>query len=270
MDDDPQQQRQAPTSNDYAIAKALSELEEQNYSQYTPKKRRRGQPFRCIICLEDDLESFKGYTLSNCHHRFCISCLTSLVKSSTPTTSITPSMGITCPQVNCSNTLSLGDIQYIFRNDPSAWNQYSETASMAFLERQVAAAEGGDMRRCPTGRCNYIFIHDEAGHRHFDCPLCHASFCLQCDANEGRVGPAHVGLSCAERREQLRQEAEERRKMEEWKVQNTQADARFQELMTKEGSQGITRPCPKCKQLITKNGGCNHMTCVCGHNYNWS
>ncbi|KAL3936815.1 MAG: hypothetical protein SGBAC_007948 [Bacillariaceae sp.] len=28
--------------------------------------------------------------------------------------------------------------------------------------------------------------------------------------------------------------------------------------------------CPKCKLLITKNGGCDHMTCICGTAFNWS
>ncbi|CAJ1932685.1 unnamed protein product [Cylindrotheca closterium] len=27
--------------------------------------------------------------------------------------------------------------------------------------------------------------------------------------------------------------------------------------------------CPKCKMLITKSGGCDHMTCVCGTEFNW-
>jgi len=28
--------------------------------------------------------------------------------------------------------------------------------------------------------------------------------------------------------------------------------------------------CPSCNALIEKNGGCDHMTCRCGHSFNWS
>ena len=29
------------------------------------------------------------------------------------------------------------------------------------------------------------------------------------------------------------------------------------------------RRCPGCKMVISKGDGCNHMTCVCGHSFNW-
>merc|ERR1711879_1118705 len=36
---------------------------------------------------------------------------------------------------------------------------------------------------------------------------------------------------------------------------------------------GNTKPCPKCKNPIEKNGGCMHMTCRppggCGHEFCW-
>eukprot|EP00932_Pfiesteria_piscicida_P011540 SRR837773.22719.p2 GENE.SRR837773.22719~~SRR837773.22719.p2 ORF type:complete len:296 (+),score=29.81 SRR837773.22719:61-888(+) len=28
--------------------------------------------------------------------------------------------------------------------------------------------------------------------------------------------------------------------------------------------------CPRCRASIEKNGGCDHMRCRCGHNFNWS
>jgi ariadne-1 len=30
-----------------------------------------------------------------------------------------------------------------------------------------------------------------------------------------------------------------------------------------------TRKCPKCHRFIEKNGGCNHMTCLCSHEICW-
>lgn len=31
-----------------------------------------------------------------------------------------------------------------------------------------------------------------------------------------------------------------------------------------------TKRCPQCSIFIEKNGGCDHMTCVCGHEFWWS
>eukprot|EP00746_Dinoflagellata_sp_MGD_P127913 gnl/MRDRNA2_/MRDRNA2_62390_c0_seq1.p1 gnl/MRDRNA2_/MRDRNA2_62390_c0~~gnl/MRDRNA2_/MRDRNA2_62390_c0_seq1.p1 ORF type:complete len:362 (+),score=47.74 gnl/MRDRNA2_/MRDRNA2_62390_c0_seq1:82-1167(+) len=33
---------------------------------------------------------------------------------------------------------------------------------------------------------------------------------------------------------------------------------------------GHMKCCPSCNALIEKNGGCDHMTCRCGHTFNWS
>ena len=71
-------------------------------------------------------------------------------------------------------------------------------------------------------------------------------------------------------------------------IENAQADEKFNELMRKERQKGATKPCPKCKQAITKNHGCDHMTCTtrrprvrrpletfsragpCGYEFYWS
>jgi hypothetical protein len=254
-------------NTDLAIAKALAVQE--RCSQHS-RKRQRSRPFHCRVCLEEGLEGWKGYCLVMCQHRFCVSCLQGLVESSSTDVGVQSSTRISCPQVECKETLTNSDIRYIFRDDPAAWHSYSTSASMAMLEREIAS---GGARRCPQERCNYTFFYEPGGDGGegtlFVCPDCESIFCLGCKANGGNVGPAHDG-SCTQRMQQLEQEAEERRKLDEWKRDNAQADARFEELIQKEVGQGLTKPCPKCKALVTKNGGCNHMSCRCGHSYNWS
>ena len=142
---------------------------------------------------------------------------------------------------------------------------------MALLEKEVSAGTGG-MRRCPAERCNYTFAFEMGnsteGHK-FDCPSCSARFCLGCGANGGRVGPAHAG-PCSTRLRQLQESAREKAKLEAWRRENAQADARFRELIAREAREGTTKSCPKCRTAVTKNAGCDHMTCRCGHQFYWT
>lgn len=254
-------------SNDYALAASLA-----TGSQVLPsQKRRRGTPFDCQICLESDLPSFKGYSLQSCKHRFCTDCLTELIQSHLGDKN-SATLHIICPRHKCKSKLTRGDIQYILRDNPNLWKDFTEKANLCVLEAEVVD-EDSDTRRCPSERCNFIFQFRPgtgAEGRQFDCPMCHTQYCLQCGANDRKVGPAHPLMTCADRFKQLEEEAEERRKFQDWQKENSKADERFQELLKEEESKGLTKPCPKCKAPITKNGGCAHMHCTrCDTHFLW-
>ena len=78
----------------------------------------------------------------------------------------------------------------------------------------------------------------------------------------GKVGPAHDG-NCAYVMQQEAARKAHQEKYDKWSIENAQADEKFNELMRKERKGGQTKPCPKCKQAITKNHGCDHMTSPC-------
>ena len=61
---------------------------------------------------------------------------------------------------------------------------------------------------------------------------------------------------------QEKQRKEHQEKYDKWSIENAQADEKFNEMLKKERAGGQTKPCPKCKQPLTKNGGCDHMTCT--------
>ena len=139
---------------------------------------------------------------------------------------------------------------------------------LALIESLV---RDGGARRCPGPTCNYAFIWSDGDERHFDCPMCRAQFCLACPCVGGGVGPAHPGMSCAEYAEQLEASEQAKRRLEDWRRENAQADSRFRELLRQELRAGNTKPCPQCKQPITKNGGCHHHTCsFCKVKFCWN
>ena len=235
----------------------------------SPSKRAKST-FRCDVCMEDALPGHAGLTLS-CHHRFCNDCLAGLISSKVNDKAIKNAV-IECPAPKCKTSLSTSEVQYILRDDKKAFSNYTIKANVARLE-QEATTKSSSTRRCPAQHCNFIFVFEPgtgAEGTHFDCPQCHSQFCLQCGANKRRIGPAHVGMTCYDRSEQLKKEAEERKKFEKWHKENAQADQRFQELLRKERKSGKTMPCPACKTPITKNGGCHHMHCTsCNKSFNW-
>ena len=54
------------------------------------------------------------------------------------------------------------------------------------------------------------------------------------------------------------QDAEERRRFNEWRKLNARADELFEAAVRKMRN---VRRCPHCKVVIERDGGCDHMTC---------
>jgi len=230
--------------------------------------KRRRNFFGCKICLEDDLSSHQGYTIDKCNHRFCISCLTGLIVSSLTSGSASSLLNnVVCPHDQCKTILTNTDIQFILRDNPSYWKAFSEKLNLGVLEMELADKNSGT-RRCPSEHCNYIFVFDTrtttaVEGRQFDCPMCEENFCLQCGANDGKVGPAHIGISCYDRKEQLTQQKVERRKFRQWQNDNAQADQRFNAFMKKEN----IKRCRRCGNGVELASGCLKVKCRCG--YKW-
>jgi len=182
---------------------------------------------------------------------------------------------LTCPDTNCRTRMNAADVRActLEHGDSTLWSTFQEIATENFLDAAVAAADTS-IRRCPTDKCNFTFQFEPGGGDQqgqlFICPECVNAYCLNCPVVQGRVGPAHDD-TCYHVLEEVQKSKERQRKLEEWKLENAQADARFQELLRREGATGVTRPCPNCHTAITKNGGCDHMHCsTCGKSFNWS
>merc|ERR1711900_115730 len=86
------------------------------------------------------------------------------------------------------------------------------------------------------------------------CDKCRCKYCPKCK-NEwtNARGESHQGLSC-----------------EHWTRTMSKTDAQFrQEQKDEQIARKDTQKCPKCSEPISKNNGCNHMTCRCKHEFCW-
>jgi len=225
-----------------------------------------GPTFNCQICLEESVPLLKGHALS-CGCQFCVPCVGEHVKLKIRGREVS-SEALTCPGCVCA--ISIADVHALTWRcgDDESWRQFEAAADDAMIESLV---RDGGARRCPAERCNYAFVWSRGDAVDFNCPMCDSSFCLSCPCVDGGVGPAHCGQSCAEYQEKLRADAHEKRKLDEWRAENARADERFTELMRREMRAGDTKPCPRCKQAITKNGGCHHHKCTtCKLQFCWN
>jgi hypothetical protein len=227
------------------------------------------------------MERFRGYQLGSCQHLFCHECLHGYIQSKLTEKAV---KSLECPDAKCHQLIHRNDIRActLEVGDPALWHAFEELSTEAYLDSAVTAAAAAvatstdvpPLRRCPTNHCNFTFEYEDRptavqGQR-LECPLCQISYCLNCPVVDGKVGPAHDIHVCMEVVEQIKASKEKQRKLEEWKKENAAADTRFQALLQREGAAGKTLPCPNCKALITKNGGCSHMHCTsCRRNFTW-
>ena len=274
-------------AKDAALAVALFESEQRKGEKSHDKAVTQAsikEDFLCPVCLDpiDDVK-YQTYAILKCHHRFCFVCLEQLVKTSS-SVEYKPA-SIRCPFASngCSEVLSLADIQLILQYNPKTMSMYSEATSLAFLEQQVV---DGNARRCPSKKCNYTFEYEPATPPDtegpakkrkkkvylegcdFDCPECKSKFCLDCGANQEKVGPPHDG-TCEEHALAMKGNAQERQQLKAWTKLHAHSDAQFRSLLKREAKRGKSKACPKCFQPITKNKGCDHMQCRCGNHFSW-
>ena len=246
------------------VREVVARLEEEEHA--TRQAMELGPTFSCQICLEESIPLLKGHALS-CGCQFCVPCVGEHVRVKIRGHEVS-SEALTCP--SCTHPLSIADVHALTWRcgDDETWRQFEAVADDAMIESLV---RDGGARRCPAERCNYAFVWSPGDAVDFECPACAASFCLCCPCVDGGVGPPHRGQSCAAYQEKLRADADEKRRLDEWRVENARADERFTELMRREMRAGDTKPCPRCKQAITKAGGCHHHKCTsCKLQFCWN
>jgi hypothetical protein len=98
-----------------------------------------------------------------------------------------------------------------------------------------------DFRYCPTPNCGQVY-RTTSTVSVFTCPKCLIPVCTSCHA-------PHQGITCAEHKD---------------------IESGGYAALQKTKRQFGYKDCPKCKTLIEKTYGCNHITCHCGTHICWN
>eukprot|EP00808_Paulinella_micropora_P022293 g47736.t1 len=229
--------------------------------------------FNCAICLEMHSLS-SGLALRECKHFFCFDCWESYITDKVRDgAAIIRCAGHHCPQYVDEEVVML-----VTRKDPSVYSQYRK-----WMEHSYVKMKG--WRWCPTPGCPYIArdspqpaasqaktkpkrkknqkkraAEDAEGDRKLvkdPVVACHcgALYCLHCGED------AHWPVSCQSRSDYLSSPVVQAARS------NIQTTFR---AVSNERLQVPTKPCPRCGTPWWKNGGCDHFTCSCGHQFCWS
>ncbi|EFA85139.1 hypothetical protein PPL_02138 [Heterostelium album PN500] len=183
----------------------------------------------CIICT-NDYDKYNMYKLENCDHSFCYDCIRNHIKAKVDI----GQYNIKCPDPECKKEIHQVEVQVLFGDEIA--NKFA-----SFNLNQLITSSEEFFERCPNENCNYVAYNDE-DIAEFDCPMCKKHFCLKCKI------PYHTGSTCE--------------KYQEWKKDNTNGDDKLNRLVKEKNFKICINP--KCKAIVEKAQGCNHMTCRCG------
>jgi len=198
----------------------------------------------CSICMTD-FDAHNRVALDACGHAFCRDCLRHLVDDSEKAHDLAM---VRCPFVGCGNHMNDADLRGVV-DDPTARTRIMKGYDDAMFDR--AAILIPNMRHCPTANCKYQYYVSEhvteADRVPLTCPLCKNDFCANC------LQATHVP-----------EQACQAPVLGSATVSNgTSAEDKASIDVIMRGSVG----CPSCHRRIFRFDGCNHMTCICKHQF---
>lgn len=196
----------------------------------------------CYICYNEQLG--KNFVKLPCKHFFCIGCMKQFTSINVKEGSV---KSLICPDTTCKGSIPPMVLKQLLEHDE--YVRWETLLLQKTLESMV------DVVYCP--RCETICIEEED--HYVQCTGCLFNFCSLCR------GPRHVGQECMspearleilEGRQKGLQSGEDKRRKEQNYVN---------ELLNLKYMKAEAKQCPSCKMAISKDEGCNKVTCSnCG------
>lgn len=205
-----------------------------------------------ICCMEYSADEV--CCLSSCRHYFCKECWQDHIKQHIHHNLL----ATRCPAQGCSEVIGIDNMVQLFDSSASTTpttgvaGTAAETESSPVLKDIYREYLSSFVQFCPSlywcpnpVGCTGI-IHVEVPPlqgQGVTCEVCHHPYCLRCS------GDPHRPATCDD--------------MRSWRRYCSAEGANIAFILVR------TKRCPKCHRDIEKNGGCNHMTCKCGHQFCW-
>jgi hypothetical protein len=195
----------------------------------------QGQKFRCAVCFEADFTLESIFVLKECKHYLCQTCMQVYIVTAVKSNE---AAYLHCPMHECKSPIDSSEVQRAVPKEE--YDRYLGFLLDDNLKKDPTC------RWCPKPSCGTAMI-GKAGMCMMRCPKedCKFAFCYNCKSEW------HSDTTCEE--------------FQKWKEENGDAENRFREWAKKN-----TKGCPRCKVLIQKNAGCNHMKCPsCKNEFCW-
>ncbi|CAF4504213.1 unnamed protein product [Rotaria socialis] len=180
----------------------------------------------CLICADNFNEP---YSLQQCGHKFCHSCLSDYFETHFDTTMNSETFKLRCPSSDCNKICLIRDIQSIVGFD--------KMALLATIAYKIHIREPkNDLAQCVGINCNQGYRPSENSSTYF-CDQCMKVYCIGCQVEY------HANMTCKEYQA----------------VKQKEQDA---VLLNYNLGNLPYKHCPKCHTLIEKYAGCNAMKCT--------
>ncbi|CAI9093642.1 OLC1v1029191C1 [Oldenlandia corymbosa var. corymbosa] len=196
----------------------------------------RSETITCGICFDEVPSRSDSSTMMECGHSFCNNCWTEhfIVKINDG-----QSRRVTCMAHKCNEICDEESVRNMVRlRDPDLAEKFDRFLLESYVD------DNKSIKWCPSvPHCgNAITVDDGDEYREVEC-VCREEFCFRC------ASEPHSPCSCL--------------MWESWVIKGQD------ESETVNYFAANTKPCPKCSKPVEKDGGCNHVRCVCGQSFCW-
>lgn len=208
-----------------------------NQQEKEEKPSRLEIVLRCDICLENIPHEEMGSLV--CGHRYCRECWTGHLRANLvgPATLTT-----TCPRPKCRELVSREMVAELY---PDGLKNFNEHLVISFSAKRY------NLRCCPGPDCEWFAVRNDRGMLDpgipsldvAHCGSCQTQYCFHCGEAPHGSAPCPIVVNLLPGIRQPRKEGSEERDR--------------------------VKVCPHCQALIQKIGGCNRLSCRCGHAFCW-